>query len=168
MNIHIRRFQMTLWRQMLPQPVTNDYQGSRIALFAWALIAPMLAFRSLVHFLAEDAGLNSIATIIVFAGAPDPNQVIYLLGSLWGAQQLIFLLLLIIVLWRYRSLIPLMYALLVVATCLRLAAGGLHPLTPEHYLSTPPGMVATLPMLVVYATLLALSLRARKRSTAPG
>ena len=37
--------------------------------------------RSLIHFLAEDAGLNSIANIIVFEGDPDPNRVIYLFGS---------------------------------------------------------------------------------------
>lgn len=35
----------------------------------------------------------------------------------------------------------------------------LHPLGPEFFAQTPPGVKATLPMLVVIAALLALSLR---------
>ena len=52
-----------------------------------------------------------------------------------------------------------MYALFVVEVFFRLAVGLLHPLTPEYYESRPPGAVGNLPMLVVFATLLLLSLR---------
>lgn len=65
--------------------------------------------RSLIHFLAEDAGLNTIANIIIFEGNPDPNKVIYLFGSLWGEMQLLCCLISWIVIIRYKSLIPLMY-----------------------------------------------------------
>ena len=65
--------------------------------------------RSLIHFLAEDAGLNTIANIIIFEGNLDPNKVIYLFGSLWGEMQLLCCLISWIVIIRYKSLIPLMY-----------------------------------------------------------
>jgi hypothetical protein len=45
--------------------------------------------RSLIHFLKADSGVNSIATIVLFPGDLDPNNVIYMFSSLWGTQQLI-------------------------------------------------------------------------------
>ena len=52
---------------------------------------------------------NTIANIIIFEGNPDPNKVIYLFGSLWGEMQLLCCLISWIVIFRYKSLIPLMY-----------------------------------------------------------
>ena len=43
-----------------------------------------MLFRSLVHFLKDDSGVHSIATIITFPGTPDPNNVIYMYSALWG------------------------------------------------------------------------------------
>ena len=67
------------------------------------LIATVMTWRSLVHFLREDSGVNSIASIMTFpflAGEPDPNNVIYLFSSLWGSQQLITILIYVVVLIR--------------------------------------------------------------------
>ena len=42
---------------------------------------------------AQDAGLNSIASIIIFpVNNLNPNSVIYLIGSLWGGSQIVVLL----------------------------------------------------------------------------
>ena len=40
---------------------------------------------------AQDAGLNSIASIIIFPEVNNlnPNSVIYLIGSLWGGSQIV-------------------------------------------------------------------------------
>ena len=64
-----------------------------------------------------------------------------------------------IVLWRYRNLIPLMWALFVVEVGFRFSVGMLHPLTPEYYQHTPPGKISNLPMLLLGMTMLALSIR---------
>ena len=42
--------------------------------------------RSLIHFLKNDRGANSIATLVTFSGSSDPNQVIYMFSSLWGTR----------------------------------------------------------------------------------
>lgn len=65
--------------------------------------------RSIIHFLMEDAGLNTIANIIIFEGSPDPNKVIYLFGSLWGEMQLLCCVISWVIIFRYKSLIPFMY-----------------------------------------------------------
>ena len=54
--------------------------------------------RSIIHMLLDDAGINVIARIISFDGEPDANKVIYLFGSLWGFQRVIFCFICIIVL----------------------------------------------------------------------
>jgi hypothetical protein len=39
-------------------------------------------FRSTVHFLKPDSGVNSIASIRVFEGTPDPNHIIYMFSAI--------------------------------------------------------------------------------------
>lgn len=66
-----------------------------------------------------------------------------------------------VVLWRYRKLVPLMYLLLIVEVCLRMVAGTLHPLTEDFYLRTPPGQIGNLLLLALCAVMLFLSLKNR-------
>lgn len=157
---------MGIWQRVLPETVNNDYQGGKVAIYGLVLLMFPLTFRALVHLLKDDSGVNSIATIVLFGGDPDPNNVVYLFSSLWGGQQLVFVCLLAIVLVRYRALIPMMYALLVAEMAFRFVSGSLHPLTPEYYASRPPGAVGTLPMLIYVVTMLFFSLSSRKPQAA--
>ncbi|MFP6641649.1 MAG: hypothetical protein VCC04_15500, partial [Myxococcota bacterium] len=73
---------MNLIERILPREANNNYQGSRIAFYGFVLVTVVMTFRSLVHLLFEDAGLNSIGNMVIFeAGEPDPNQALYLFGS---------------------------------------------------------------------------------------
>lgn len=154
---------MTALEGLLPRQASNDYRGRPVALYTFCLLALVMAGRSLVHLLKADSGVNSIATILTFSGTPDPNNVIYLFSALWGSQQLVMVLVYGAVLLRYRNLVPLMYALMLVEVCLRLLAGTLHPLTEAYYLRTPPGKIGNLPLLGVCALMLYLSLPRRGR-----
>ena len=127
---------MSLYKRLLPDVANNNYLGSKIAIYGLAVLLIPLTFRSLVHFLKDDSGVNSIATILTFSGSPDPNTVIYLFSSLWGGQQLLFVFLAAIVLVRYRSLIPLMFLLFIVECFFRVVSGALHGLGPEYYESS--------------------------------
>ena len=68
-------------------------------------------FRSLVHFLAENSGLVGIASIkeLPILNGLDPNQLVYLFASLWGATQVSLTLILLILFIKYKNLIPLIY-----------------------------------------------------------
>ena len=151
--------EVSLYKRLLPDPANNNYLGSKIAIYGLAVLLIPLTFRSLVHFLKDDSGVNSIATILTFSGSPDPNTVIYLFSSLWGGQQLLFVFLAAIVLVRYRSLIPLMFALFIVECFFRVVSGALHGLGPEYYESRPPGSIGTYVFLVYGIVMLYLSLK---------
>lgn len=157
----------SLLEKILPRRIDNTYRGHPIALYAfWVLMIPF-TFRAFVHFLKDDSGVHAIASIKVFPGDPDPNTVIYMFSSLWGGQQLIMLGVYLLVLLRYRSLVPLLYVILVVESLFRLATGMLHPLTDAHFEHAPPGAYATLPILVIAIAMGLLSLRTQREAPAP-
>ena len=153
---------MSIFNRLLPDVVDNHYRGSSIAFYGMIVLLIPLTFRSLVHFLKEDSGVNSIATIVTFSGSPDPNTVIYMFSSQWGGYQLLFVFLMAIILVRYRALIPLGFAFLIVESFFRIVSGTLHPLTPEHYETRPPGAYATYIFLFYGAVMLWLSLREKE------
>ena len=94
---------------LLPQSVNNEFQGSKIALWGFIAFVTLMTWRSIIHMFFEQYGFHSIANFIVFNGDPDPNLVIYRFFSLWGLEQLIICIICWIVIFKYRSLIPLMY-----------------------------------------------------------
>ena len=78
---------MQLIDKILPSEANNKYLGNRIALFGLIFTTCLMTWRSCVHLLYQDAGLNSIGSFIIFEGIPDPNQMIYMLGSVWGDRK---------------------------------------------------------------------------------
>ena len=150
---------MSILETLIPKQANNDFRGGAIPLYAFCLLIAVTTFRSLVHFLKADSGVNSIASIHLFHGDPDPNQVIYMFSSLWGSQQAITVLVYLIVLYRYRNLIPLMFALMLVEIAFRMVVGSIHPLTEEFYVRTPPGKLGNLPLALVSVLMLYLSHR---------
>jgi hypothetical protein len=152
-----------------PSQACNEFQGGRIPIYGFCLMLLPVIFRSLVHFLKNDSGVNSIASIHVFPGDPDPNVVIYMFSSVGGAYQTLILLIYLIVLFRYRNLIPLMFGLMLVEIAFRMVVATLHPLTEEFYVRTPPGMFSNLPFGLLSIGMLIVSYlnigRAERRGT---
>lgn len=144
---------------ILPRQANNDYRGGPIPFYGFCLLAAVMIFRSTVHFLKADSGVNSIASIMIFEGTPDPNNVIYMFSAVGGLHQMLFVILYGLVLLRYRNLIPLMLVLMVVEICFGFVVTLMHPLTPEYYEHTPPALVIRLPRLLLTAALLILAVR---------
>ncbi len=149
---------------VLPRKVTNEYRGGAIPFWGFCLLFATQVFSSTVHLLKADSGVNSIATIIVFPfeGPADPNHIIYLFSAVGGVSQMMFTLLYALVLWRYRSLIPLMLGFMLLEALLGIVVTTLHPLTPEYFESTPPGLIVRLPKLIVLPTLLLMAIHRSK------
>lgn len=139
--------------------MTNEYRGGPIPFYGFCLLAAVMLFRSTVHFLKDDSGVNSIASIILFEGKPDPNNIVYMFSAIAGLHQLLFVMLYGLVLWRYRSLIPLMFAFKIVEQCLAPIILIMHPLTAEYYERTPPGKLGATPLLVFAIVMLFLAVR---------
>tara|TARA_B100000965_G_scaffold109450_1_gene90455 strand:+ start:20 stop:484 length:465 start_codon:yes stop_codon:yes gene_type:complete len=147
--------------KLFPSGLDNQYKGSKIALYGLYPIFAIYIFRSLVHFLAENSGLVGIATIKEFPinEGLDPNTVIYLFASLWGATQVALTVILLILFVKYKNLIPLIYLICLLDQCFRLISGYLHPLGEDYYINTPPGVISNIPVLLYLMLMLYLSLR---------
>ena len=146
---------------LFPSRLNNRYEGSKIALYGLYPIFAMYIFRSLVHFLAENSGLVGIATIKQFpiTEGLDPNTIIYLFASLWGATQVSLMIILLILFIKYKNLIPLIYLICLLDQCFRLISGYLHPLGQDYYINTPPGVISSLPVLLYLIFMFYLSLK---------
>ena len=66
------------FQPIFPDEANNNYRGIGLALWFFYLYLALIAFRSFTHMFAQDAGLNSIASIIIFPAINklDPNSVI--------------------------------------------------------------------------------------------
>ena len=146
---------------LFPSRLNNRYEGSKIALYGLYPIFAMYIFRSLVHFLAENSGLVGIATIKQFpiTEGLDPNTIIYLFASLWGATQISLTIILLILFIKYKNLIPLIYLICLLDQCFRLISGYLHPLGQDYYINTPPGVISNIPVLLYLIFMFYLSLK---------
>ena len=104
--------------KLYPSRLNNQYEGSKIALYGLYPIFAIYIFRSFVHFLAENSGLVGIATIKEFpiTDGLDPNNIIYLFASLWGATQVSLTMILLILFIKYKNLIPLIYLICLLYT----------------------------------------------------
>ena len=62
---------MRLIDKILPSEANNNYLGNRFAFFGLIFTTCLMTWRSFIHLLYQDAGLNSIGNIIIFEGIPD-------------------------------------------------------------------------------------------------
>ena len=152
---------MKLINKILPETINNDFNGSKIALYGFYPILAMMIFRSLTHFLSESAGLVNIANINILPliDGIEPNNLVYLFASLWGASQLILTLLIIVIFLKYKSLLPLLWIILIIDILFRFVSGYIHPLTEEYYSAVPPGRLSQVPLLVYGILMFFLSIR---------
>ena len=147
--------------KLFPSDLNNQYKGSKLVQYGLYPIFAIFIFRSLVHFLAENSGLVGIATIKEFPiiDGLDPNNIIYLFASLWGATQVSLTIILLILFIKYKNLIPLIYLICLLDQCFRLISGYLHPLSEDYYINTPPGVISNMPLLLYLIFMFYLSLR---------
>jgi hypothetical protein len=150
-----------MFDKLLPQPIDNTYRGYKIALWLFGLVVGMKITQSVVVIFNGYSTARDADGIPVDTYTPAAAQTVVALfaqGSLW---RLIFCLLCVIILVRYRSAIPLMFSLL----ALNYLAGELiYRFTPLVRTATPPGPIVNLILFTLTIIGLALSLRSRVNS----
>jgi hypothetical protein len=139
-------------RILLPAQADNTIRGAKPPVYLFMLIAIASTVRSFIHLLAPDGGAGSIAGMDLSVAGADA---IVFSFALWGSAQLIYAMVQLVVVFRYRSLVPLMYVLLIVETLLRMFVGHTKPVAFRH---TPPGAIGNYVILPVAALMLAWSL----------
>ncbi len=132
----------SFWNIMLPaEPHVRRRLNWRDGLLV--AIAIISTVRSLIHMFAPDGGAMSIAGINIDVPGGDNIVAIF---SQWGASQLVLVSVYLVVLIRYRGLVPFAWLILLVEQFLRYFAGQLKPVVTD---TPPPGEYGTYILLVL-------------------
>ena len=145
---------------ILPPVITNVFPGRRLALWLFVPLMLVTLWRSQHHLLAADGGAQSIAHIPLNAYPEPAAATIVGLFALWGLSQLILAFLQLLVLLRYRSMIPLFYLLSLIEYSVR--ATYIPAFRPIPTTATAPGAVINVPIAAVSLALLLLSIWPRR------
>jgi hypothetical protein len=141
---------------LFPKTINNQYRGMPIAKWVFIVMTVLTIARSLAHIFLPDGGAQSIATIPLDKFVSGGATIIISMFAQWGLTQLMFGLLYVFAIWRYQSLIPLMWAFTFFEWSGRLLLGLFKPI---ETLGTAPGAIGNLIFPVLAIIMLALSLR---------
>ena len=144
--------------QLLPQPIDNAYRGHKLALWLFALLLFMRVAMSVNSIFNPSDVASSADGIPLHAYPPAAARTVVSLFALLGLSHLMICLLGILVLVRYRSMIPLIFALFLLEYLSRRLILLFSPIIRT---GTPPGFYVNLVLLAVMLLGLALSLRSR-------
>lgn len=142
--------------RLLPDTIDNQQRGHPLALWLFYLATVVTVGRSLAHIFLADGGAQSIATIPLDQFTPAGAASIVSMFAYWGLSQLLLAVIMMLVALRYRSMIPLMYVLILLEYGGRIAIALIKPLALT---GTPPGAVGNLIFIALAAAGLVLSLR---------
>ncbi|HZI67826.1 MAG TPA: hypothetical protein VFF17_14795 [Thermoanaerobaculia bacterium] len=141
--------------RLLPRQADNAYRGYRLALWVFGLLVLLRTIMS-VNSIINGRDIASSADGIPLdtytaAGA----QTVVSLFAMIGLSNLMICILCIVVLVRYRALVPLMFSLLLLH---HLARKVIHQLLPIATTGTSPASVINLVLLSLMVAGLVLSL----------
>lgn len=137
---------------LFPETASNQIRGWKLPVYVFMLLAVVSTVRSCIHLFSADGGAGSIAGMdLSVQGA---NGIIFAF-ALWGSAQLVYAIIQLLVAFRYRSLIPFMYLLLIVETLLRMLVGKMRPVSFAH---TPPGALGNYVILPAAVIMLVIML----------
>jgi hypothetical protein len=133
---------------LFPLNADNTIRGTKIPFYIFTLYAIVSTVRSCIHLLSPDGGASSIAGMDLSVSGADG---IIFAFALWGSSQLLFAIIQLLVVVRYRLLVPLMWLMLILEVLLRQLVGAMKPVTFAH---TPPGAIGNQLFLPLAALLL--------------
>lgn len=143
---------------LLPPSTNADYRGAGVAAHFLTVVGVLTIVPGCIHRFLPDGGAGTIAGLDLSRD----GRVVVALFAWAGATQIAFGLALLVVSLRYRTLVPLMLALVVVERTLHALAAWMPP-TPAHH---PPEHYAVLVALPLLTAALVLSLRERADASA--
>ena len=147
-----------MFHKLFPQPIDNRYSGSKIALWLLGLIVLVHILQSVMvivngHSIAQSADGIPLETYPSAAA-----QTILAIFAISSLRRLIISLICGVVLFRYRSVVPLMFVVLGLSY---LGGQLILQFIPMVRVGTPPGIIVNLIMFGLTIAGLALSLWTR-------
>lgn len=145
----------TLFSVLLPATADKNIQGMKVPVYVFAALAVISTVRSCIHLLAPDGGAGSIAGMDLSVAVARGSIFAF---ALWGSAQLVYAFIQLTLVFRYRSLVPFIYSLLILEALLRVLVGHMKPVSFVH---TPPGAIAN--YVILPLAILALSFPSKGR-----
>lgn len=102
-----------MFNRLLPPQIDNTYHGHKLALWLFALLVLIKVAMSLNSIFNGYFVASSADSIPLDTFTPAAAQAVVSMFAAWGLAQFTICLLCVLVLVRYRALIPFMFALLV-------------------------------------------------------
>ena len=144
---------------LFPARADNQIRGWKLPFYLFVVITLVGTVRSFIHIFSPDGGAGSIAGMnLAVTGA---NEVIFSF-ALWGGEQLIYALIQWVIIFRYRSLIPLMWGVQLLETLMRMLVGRIKPVAFAH---TPPGQIGNYIFIPLAILMLFLAIWSGLRQT---
>ena len=145
-----------MFHKILPPIIDDNYKGNKIALWFFYLITAVTVVRSCIHIFKYDGGAQSIATIPLDTFTEGGAAVVILIFAYWGLSQLMFGIIQVIVALKYKSLIPLMYLMLVFEWAGRFVISSFKPIETT---GQAPGGIGNMVLPIICLILFFLSIR---------
>ena len=142
---------------LLPDVVDNTYEGSPIVPVIFGLLTVVSTIRSMIHMFKDDGGAQSVASMPLHKYSKDAADTIILLFAYWGISQRLMAITYLVILWKYRSLLPLACLLLTLEWGNRLilpSFSGKHAPTEK----VAPGSIGNIVFTVLGIVLFFLSI----------
>lgn len=143
-------------RKIFPHQVDNTYSGHKLGLYFFFLITLVTIGRSCVHIFAADGGAQSIAAIPLDTYSQGGAEAVIFIFAQWGIAQLMVGFIYLLVAWRYRRLIPLMYVFLFFEWSSRIALGFFKSIETA---GVAPAAIAQLVLVLLIPVMFFLSTR---------
>ena len=147
---------------LFPKIADNNFKGHKLIM--WVLY--LYVFKSLIagaiHMFASDGGAQSIGSVLLDSFTQGGSDTVVTVFGLWGMEQFVIGLIVLVILWRYKSLILFAWAIYAVEYSGRALT---HLYTPglftEH---TPPGAVLDTILVPLAIVMFLLALYSSKKA----
>ena len=149
---------------LLPQRVDNAFHGHRLALWLLAAVVLVKGGIGLGTIFNGHSAATSADGIPLNTFAPAGEQAFISIFAAWGLSQLMLNLIALLVLVRYRALVPFMFAVLLLE---HLGRKLIFLVLPIARTGTPPGIFINLALVAAMLLGLGLSLRRSDNPQAP-
>jgi hypothetical protein len=156
-----------MFERLFPKQLDNKFRGYRLAIW---LFVPIILLKTVI-------GVNSILMTRQIASSADgipldsysaaAAQAVVALFALLGMWQLILVLIAFVALWRYRSMIPFLYLVLLIQMLGNRALNFLHPIAAAAASGPAPGSYLSLGLLAATVLGLVLSVLDGAKSPRP-
>ena len=144
-----------MFEGLLPQRLDNEYRGRKFALWLFGLVVLMKSVQSLSIIFAGNYTAMGADGIPLDTFPPAVAQTVLAVFAQQSLWRLTFCLLCLIALLRYRSAVPVMFALLAANY---LAGQVIFHFVPLPHFGTPPGPVINLVLFSLMIVGLVLSM----------